>query len=377
MPAGAAGLERSVGELSSRLRAAGVRVGVGEVLGAHRALAAVDPTSRTDVYYALRAVLCAARREYAAFDAAFSETFGAGRAEDGLAALMDAAREVLPRAGVPAASPPAPGLSGEAPVPVAAAWSEVELLLAKDFAAYSDAERAVARRLLALLAHRGPRRRSRRTRATRRREELHDVRATIRASLRHGGELVERRYRAPTDRQRPLVLLCDVSGSMAPYARMLLQYLQASVSARRRVEAFAFGTRLTRITRELAGRDPDAALERATRSVVDLAGGTRIGDALAELNRVHGRQVGRGAAVVILSDGWDRGDPGVLAAEMARLSRTAHQLVWLNPLAADPRYEPLTQGMRAAAPHVDHLLAGNSLASLEVLAELLEGTACP
>lgn len=203
------------------------------------------------------------------------------------------------------------------------------------------------------------------------------MRATIRASLRHGGELVERRYRAPTDRQRPLVLLCDVSGSMAPYARMLLQYLQASVSARRRVEAFAFGTRLTRITRELAGRDPDAALERATRSVVDLAGGTRIGDALAELNRVHGRQVGRGAAVVILSDGWDRGDPEVLAAEMARLSRTAHQLVWLNPLAADPRYEPLTQGMRAAAPHVDHLLAGNSLASLEVLAELLEGTACP
>jgi uncharacterized protein len=327
------------------------------------------------VYYALRAVLCASRREYPAFDAAFAATFAGEPADDGgLADLMNAAREVLPRAGVPAAAPPSPGLTGDDPVPVAAAWSEVELLLEKDFSAYTDAERATARRLLAQLARRGPRRRSRRTRATRRRHDEHDVRATIRASLRHGGELVERRYRAPTERQRPLVLVCDVSGSMAPYARMLLQYLQASVTARRRVEAFAFGTRLTRITRELAGRDPDAALERATRSVVDLAGGTRIGDALAELNRVHGRQVGRGAVVVVLSDGWDRGDPDVLAAEMARLSRTAHRLVWLNPLAADPRYEPLTQGMRAASPHIDDLLAGNSLRSLGQLAELLEST---
>jgi uncharacterized protein with von Willebrand factor type A (vWA) domain len=365
-----------IGGLCAGLRAGGVRVGVGETLAAHRALAAVDPASRADVYYGLRAVLCAARRDWAAFDAAFAAVFAGSRADDGgLADLMNAAREVLPRAGVPAASPPPPGLTGEDPVPVAAAYSAVELLLEKDFAAYSDAERAVARRLLVLLARRGPRRRSRRTRATRRRHDVHDVRATIRASLRHGGELVERRYRAPTYRQRPVVLVCDVSGSMAPYARMLLQYLQASVAARRRVEAFAFGTRLTRITRELAGRDPDAALERATRSVVDLAGGTRIGDALAELNRVHGRQVGRGAAVVILSDGWDRGEPDALAAEMARLSRTAHQLVWLNPLAADPRYAPLTQGMRAAAPHIDHLLAGNSLASLEALAVLLEATA--
>ena len=168
------------------------------------------------------------------------------------------------------------------------------------------------------------------------------------------------------------MLVCDVSGSMAPYARMLLQYLQASVSARQRVEAFAFGTRLTRITRELEGRDPDAALERGRARVVDLAGGTRIGDAISELNRTHGRQVGRGAVVVILSDGWDRGDPELLAAEMARLSRTAYRLVWLNPLAADPRYEPLTQGMRAAAPHVDHLLAGNSLRSLDQVAAILE-----
>jgi uncharacterized protein with von Willebrand factor type A (vWA) domain len=144
------------------------------------------------------------------------------------------------------------------------------------------------------------------------------------------------------------------------------------VSARRRVEAYALGTRLTRITRELAGRDPNRALARAADRVVDLGGGTRIGAALAELNRTHGRRLGRGSVVVILSDGWDRGDPEQLAAEMARLKRTAHRLVWLNPLAAAPGYEPLTQGMRAALPHADDLLPGNSLASLAALAELME-----
>jgi uncharacterized protein with von Willebrand factor type A (vWA) domain len=159
---------------------------------------------------------------------------------------------------------------------------------------------------------------------------------------------------------------------MAPYARMLLQYLQACVAARRRVEAFAFGTRLTRITNELSGRDPDQALARAMDAVTDFSGGTRIGSALAELNRAHGRRIGRGAVVVILSDGWDRGDPELLAGEMGRLQRSAHRLVWLNPLAANPDYEPLTRGMRAAIPHTDQLLAGNSLASLEQLADILE-----
>jgi len=168
------------------------------------------------------------------------------------------------------------------------------------------------------------------------------------------------------------VLVCDVSGSMTPYARMLLQYLHASVAARRRVEAFAFGTRLTRVTHELSGRDHDRALERAADAVTDFAGGTRIGAALAELNRVHGRRVGRGAVIVILSDGWDRGDPAELEAEMARLRRSAHRLVWLNPLAAHSEFEPLTRGMRAAVPYTDELLAGNSLASLEQLAVILE-----
>jgi uncharacterized protein with von Willebrand factor type A (vWA) domain len=169
------------------------------------------------------------------------------------------------------------------------------------------------------------------------------------------------------------VLVVDVSGSMSPYARMLLQYAQAAVAARARVEAFALGTRLTRLTLELRGRDPDAALDRAARAVVDWSGGTRIGAALGELNRTHGRRLGRGAVVVILSDGWDRGEPELLAEEMARLRRSAHRVIWLNPLRAAPDYEPLARGMAAALPHTDHFLAGHSLRSLDQLAGLLEG----
>jgi uncharacterized protein with von Willebrand factor type A (vWA) domain len=358
-----------VGALAADLRARGVRIGLGEVLGAHRALSAVDASSRAEVYFALRAALCSARADLAAFAASFVAIFGDDALADPLDELGEIAKAALPRVSVPPAGDEAPATDL---TPVPAAWSEEELLREKDFAAYSEAERAVARRLLARLALRGPQRRSRRTLPTRRRREEHDLRATMRASLRHGGELFERRYREPGERPRRVVIICDVSGSMAPYSRMLLQYMQACVAARARVEAFAFGTRLTRVTRELRGRDPDRALARASAAVDDWSGGTRIGAAIAELNRTHGRRIGRGAVVVLLSDGWDRGEPEELQEEMARLRRTAHRVVWLNPLAADPRYEPLTRGMRAALPHVDRLLPGNSIASLEALAELME-----
>jgi uncharacterized protein len=363
--------------LAAEMRAAGARVGVGELLAAHRALAAVDPSSRTDTRLALRTVMCSRREDLERFEHAFLVVFGdehaAGR-EQSLSELGAIEREVLPRAAIPSAgAAPEPPAADEDPSAVPAAWSQVELLRAKDFARYSDAEMAAARELIARLARRGPTRRSRRSRPVRRRRGHEpDLRRTLRASLRTGGEPVERQWRAPTLRQRPVVLVCDVSGSMEPYARILLQYLHACVAARRRVEAFAFGTRLTRITNELAGRDHDHALERAATAVTDFSGGTRIGAALAELNRVHGRRLGRGSVVVILSDGWDRGDPELLAGEMARLRRSAHRLVWLNPLAAHPDYEPLTRGMRAAVPHTDELLAGNSLASLEQLASILE-----
>ena len=364
--------------LAREMRAAGARVGLRELLAAHRALDVVDPASRTDAKLALRTVMCSRREDLARFERAFVAVFGDERApgqEHALDELGAIEREVLPRAAVPTAGsglePPA--VAEEDPTAIPAAWSEVELLRAKDFARYSTAEMAAAREIIARLARRGPTRRSRRTRPVRRRRGHEpDLRRTLRASLRTAGEPVERRWRAPTQRQRPVVLVCDVSGSMEPYARMLLQYLHACVAARRRVEAFAFGTRLTRITNELAGRDHDHALERAAAAVTDFSGGTRIGAALAELNRVHGRRLGRGSVVIILSDGWDRGDPELLANEMARLRRSAHRLVWLNPLAGHPDYEPLTRGMRAAVPHTDELLAGNSLASLEQLASILE-----
>ena len=358
--------------LTATLRGLGVRAGVGELLSAHRALAAVDAGSREQAFHALRATLCSSRADHEPFALAFAAVFGddAAPPEDpdgGMGALRGPA---LPRAVLASESAPPAVVELDA---VPAAWSAAELLRTKDFAAYTDAERAAARRLLARLAARGPTRLSRRTRPVRRRGHIPDLRATTRASLRQGGELLERRWREPDLRPRRLVLVLDVSGSMAPYARVLLQYVQASVAARARVEAFAFGTHLTRLTRELAGRDPDLALHRAAERVTDWSGGTRIGASLSTLNREHGRRIGRGAFVVILSDGWDRGDPDELAAELGRLRRTAHRLVWLNPLAADPRYEPLTRGMRAAMPIVDRLIPGNSIVSLEQLADLMEG----
>src|SRR4051812_27784745 len=359
------------------MRAGGARVGIDELLGAHRALRAVAPSDRRQAYFALRAALCSRRDDLPVFDAAFAELFSPRPqppAGDPLEELGEIAKLVLPHVAVPDGS----GAPREAPADVLpVAWSEVELLREKDFADYTARERALARRMMSVLASRAPQRRSRRTRRSARRgarppAARPDLRRTLRASLRHGGDPFERHWREPGERPRELVLVCDVSGSMEPYARILLQYMQACVAARRRVEAFVFGTRLTRVTEELKGRDPDRALERAAHAAGDWSGGTRIGDALATLNREHGRRMGRGAIVVLLSDGWDRGDPDQLEQEVARLARCSHRLIWLNPLKAHPDYEPLTRGMQAALPHVDDFLAGNSLASLEQLAALLE-----
>jgi uncharacterized protein len=362
--------------LAASMRAAGARIGLGDLLTAHRALAAIDPADRSQAYFALRPVLCSRHDDFLAFDAAFAEWFGARAPEAPPEALDEIAKLVLPRTAVPGETALPPTFGEVDAVP--AAWSEIELLREKDFADYTDAERAMARRIMRRLAAHGPLRPSRRLRAAPRRGTRPpagraDLRRTLRASLRHDGEPLQRHWREPGDRPRPLVLVCDVSGSMEPYARMLLQYVQACVAARRRVEAFVFGTQLTRVTAELRGRDPDRALDLATAAVADWSGGTRIGDALAQLNREHGRRIGRGAIVVVLSDGWDRGDPLRLELEVERLGRCAHQLVWLNPLKAHPDYEPLARGMRAALPHIDRFMAGNSLQSLEDLALLMEG----
>jgi uncharacterized protein with von Willebrand factor type A (vWA) domain len=359
--------------LTGEMRLRGARVGVGELLLAHRALGVVDPVDREDVRAALGCALCGGHADVARFEEAFRAVFGGIARPDAsdLSALDEVAREALPRAALPG-KPPSPA-AREQLREVPAAWSEIELLLEKDFAELSVREAVLAQQLIRRLAKRGPMRQSRRTRPSRaRRGHAPDLRRLLRDSLHTGGEPVHRAWRVPTERPRPVVLVCDVSGSMAPYARMLLQYLHACVAARRRVEAFAFATRLTRITHELSGRDHDRALARAAAAVGDLSGGTRIGAAIAELNRLHGRRLGRGAVVVILSDGWDRGEPELLGNEIARLRRSAHRLVWLNPLAADPDYAPLTRGMQAAVPHVDRLLPGNSLASLYELAAILE-----
>jgi uncharacterized protein len=251
-------------------------------------------------------------------------------------------------------------------------YSPNEVLRHKDFAAYSHAELDESRRLMADLRLAGALRRSRRLRPVRHDRGRPDLRRTMRRTMRAGGEPVRWSRLASSTRPRRLVLLCDVSGSMEPYARALMRFAQAAVVGRGRVEAFALGTRLTRLTRELSSRDPDAALRRASDAVLDWSGGTRLGDGLRAFNDRWGcRGMARGAVVVVLSDGWDRGDPELLAEQMARLSRVAHRVVWVNPLKATPGYAPLTRGMAAALPYVDEFVEGHSLASLEKLAEVI------
>jgi uncharacterized protein with von Willebrand factor type A (vWA) domain len=269
------------------------------------------------------------------------------------------------------------GASDAAPVDapvISVRFSRAELLGHKDFATYSHAEHEEARRLLADLRVVGARRRSRRLVGTSARRRP-DVRRTVRASMRTGGEPVTRAYRRPSERARRLVLLCDVSGSMEPYSRVIVRFLHSAVVARTQVEAFALGTRLTRITRELANRDPDAAIAAASRRVVDWSGGTRLGDTIKEFNDTWGvRGMARGAVVVIISDGWDRGDAARLAEQMQRLARVAHRVIWVNPLKAAPGFAPLAAGMAAALPYVDNFVEGHSLQSLTDLAAVIQGT---
>jgi uncharacterized protein with von Willebrand factor type A (vWA) domain len=198
------------------------------------------------------------------------------------------------------------------------------------------------------------------------------MRRTVRTALARYGEPITLHRRDHSLQHRRLVVLLDISGSMEPYARALVRFMHGAVVGRRRVEAFVVGTRLTRITRELSNRDPDVALKRASRSATDWSGGTRLGECFAEFNDRWGtRGMARGADVVVLSDGWDRGDPELLGEQMQRLGRVAHRIIWVNPLKVTPGYAPLARGMAAALPHVDLFLEGHSLGSLEQLAKAL------
>jgi hypothetical protein len=253
-------------------------------------------------------------------------------------------------------------------------FSRMETLRQKDFAAYDDDELAEAWALMDRLALTGAPRRSRRPVPARRDRGRPDLRRTLRHALRSGGEPIRRATTQPGERFRRVVLLVDVSGSMEAYARPLLRFVHAAVVARGRIEAFALGTRLTRMTRELSRRDPDEAMRLAAVAVQDFAGGTRLGEGLRRFNDEWGvRGMARGAVVVILSDGWDRGDPADLAEQMERLHRVAHRVVWVNPLKASPGYAPLARGMAAALPHVDAFVEGHSIDSLERLAAVIAG----
>jgi len=254
-------------------------------------------------------------------------------------------------------------------------FSASEVLRQKDFAEYSPEELVEAQQLMSRLRLVGSPRRSLRMTGSPTRTNRPDLRRTVRAAMRAGGEPVRRHHLTPTTRHRRLVLLLDVSGSMEPYARALIRFVHAAVAGRQKVEAFALGTRLTRLTRELSSRDPDEALRQAAERVADFGGGTRLGDGLAVFNDDWGqRGMARGAIVVILSDGWDRGDPDLLAEQMQRIQRVAHKVIWVNPLKVTPGYAPLARGMAAALPHVDAFVEGHSIDAIEQLSDEISRT---
>ena len=349
------GPDRMAVGFATLLRGAGVDVTVGSVVAYAEALAALGLTERDGVYWAGRATLVHRPEDTAVYNRTFAAFWSAAprpTVTDVRTAALDDGVALAPDIGV--------------------RYSAAELLRHKDFAAYSHAELDEARRLMTDVRLAGALRRSRRLVPSRRRRGRPDVRRTVRAALRTGGEVVRRPRVEQATRPRRIVLLCDVSGSMEPYARAMAQFLHVAVAGRQRVEAFAVGTRLTRITRELSTRDADAALTAAAAAVSDWSGGTRLGEGLRRFNDRWGvRGMARGAVVVVLSDGWDRGDPAVLVEELTRLQRVAHRVVWVNPLKAGPGYAPLARGMAAALPLVDDFVEGHSVASLEALVEVI------
>lgn len=361
------------------LRRLAIAVPIGNVLTFTEALGAVGVEDRSRVYWAARATLVRRHEDFPLFDRAFA-VFWEGR---GTADAGDVAQETQQISIVmddDSDDESADDDDGDAEASddptIQLRFSATEVLRHKDFGAYSDDELRLAQQLMSQLRFAGPPRQSLRLTPSRRDHRRPDLRRTVRASLAAGGEPVQRHWREPGERMRRMVLLLDVSGSMEPYARALLRFVQAAVAGRQKVEAFAMGTRLTRITKELGSRDPDKALGLAATRVTDWSGGTRLGECLRWFNDEWGvRGMARGAIVIVLSDGWDRGDPVLLADQMRRLQRITHDLVWVNPLKVTPGYAPLARGMAAALPYVDHFVEGHSMAAMEELARVISGSA--
>ena len=334
------------------------------------AIGSLDVLDATDVYWAGRLTLCAGPDDLDRYDAAFAAWFG-GEA---------------PRPAGPAPGPPKHQLAMSAPLDagegqgeesdeapdLAARASADEVLRHRDVSELTVAEREHLRRLFALLAPASPMRPARRRRPDAR-GTVHPAR-TVRRALRSGGEVTRLMHRRPQARPRRVVLLVDVSGSMSPYADALLRFAHVAVRARpAATEVFTVGTRLTRVTREMQLRDPDKALAASGSAIPDWSGGTRLGEVLkAFLDRWGQRGTARGAVVVVCSDGWERGGTELLGEQMARLRRLAHAVVWVNPHKGRAGYEPLTGGMQAALPSVDHFVSGHSMAAFEELSGVIQ-----
>jgi len=364
------------------LRRAGVDVHPGRVLDLVEALGHVDLSARDDVYHTCRTLLVHRQEQIALFDRAFAafwrihtEGTAAGpKRRDGASASIVEIEQVLAPGDVAESDSDAAEESEPAAEVGIKTWSDLGGLRDKDFAAFSADEIARARVALARLVWNPGVRRTRRW-VPGRGPRL-DLRRALADSVRTGGDIVALRRRMRRIRPRPLVLLCDVSGSMDRYCRMLLHFAHTLASRRRRVEAFLFSTGLTRITRLLRMPRPDDALAAVSRSVPDWSGGTRIGAAVKDFHQRWSRRVLTGGPVVLLiSDGWDRGDPGELRDQIARLQRSCHRLVWLNPLIGTDGYAPLTRGLQAALPYVDDFLPARTLNNLADLATHLNALA--
>jgi len=369
-----------LGAFARLLHDAGMEAGPRRLTDATRALAYVDLKRQADFRNSLRTVFVSRKDELPVFDAAF-DIFWAPPDPRAAAGVMPGRSRSLPMSPERAkAWSAALGLNTShmnreqdpSTVPASSSgYSAEELLRHKDFDQMTWQETEQVRKLLEQAPWRVAERKTRRLRPAR--AGRIDLRRTARHAIRSSGELIQLFHRRARVRRRPLVLICDVSGSMERYSRLLMIFAHA-IARREDLEAFVFSTRLTRITRLLRYRDLDRSLDSVSKGVHDFSGGTRIGDALSDFNRHWARRVlGHGAVVIIVSDGWDRGDPAKLSAELIHLRRSSHRLIWLNPLIGSKGYEPLTRGMAAALPHCDDFLAAHNLHALDDLGRLLAG----
>lgn len=332
------------------------------------ALGELGAESLRSVYWSGRVTLCASPDDIERYDRAFAEYFSGQRRPPYTRVRVPASYRPV---AVPADPPgSADGLDDAVPPERMATASRIEVLRHRDLAELDDDERAEVQRFVSALMPAVLERRTRRMRPSA--AGAVDPHRTVRSMLRHGGEPAELHHHRHTRRHRRLVFLIDVSGSMAPYADTLLRFAHAASRVRPGTEVFTIGTRLTRVTRQLRGREPGAALAAATSMIEDWSGGTRLGDELGQFLDLWGRRgAARGAVVVIASDGWERGDPSLLGVQMARLARLARRVVWVNPHRGREGFAPRTGGMQAALPHLDHLVAGHSLGAMDELARLL------